>query len=95
MLIINFVAYLCGSHVFVCVCRQQLVKLIDEYEAGTISWKSFESQVRKIHRSRTGAPHFRQVGEFPKFEENFYSNPYPGCICKKEAESRRLLRRRP
>lgn len=73
--------------------RQQLVKLIDEYEAGTITWKDFEDQVRKIHRSRTGAPHWRQVGEFPKFEENFYSNPYPGCICKKEAEARRLLRR--
>lgn len=74
-------------------CRQRLVNLIDDYEAGVMTWKEFEGQVRGIHQTRTGAPHWRNVGEIPKFEENFYSNPYPGCICKKEAESRRLLKR--
>ncbi|KAG0620776.1 hypothetical protein M758_4G243100 [Ceratodon purpureus] len=73
--------------------RQRLVHLIDNYEAGSITWKDFKGQVRKIHQSRTGAPHWRNVGEIPKLEENFYSNPYPGCICKKEAQSRRLLKR--
>lgn len=73
--------------------RQRLVKLIDDYEAGSITWKDFEGHVRKIHSNRTGAPHWRTPGELPKLEENFYSNPYPGCICKKESQNRRLLKR--
>ncbi|KAG0593505.1 hypothetical protein M758_1G327500 [Ceratodon purpureus] len=73
--------------------RERLVKLIDDFEGGEITWKDFETQVRKIHANRTGAPRWRQAGELPKLEENFYSNPYPGCICKKEPHSRRLLKR--
>jgi hypothetical protein len=72
--------------------REQLVKLIDEYEAGAMDWKYFERQVRKMHANRTGAPRWRQAGEFPKLEDNFYSNPYPGCICKKAPHIRHLLR---
>lgn len=73
--------------------RQQLVKLIDDYEGGAIAWKNFEGQVRKIHSNRIGAPRWRMPGESPKLEENFYSNPYPGCICKKDPPNRRFLRR--
>ncbi|XP_024370248.1 O-fucosyltransferase 19 [Physcomitrium patens] len=73
--------------------RERLVKLIDDYEAEMITWKEFETQVRRVHNNRNGAPRWRQRGEVPKLEENFYSNPYPGCICKKKPYSRRLLKR--
>lgn len=68
------------------------MRLVDEFEAGKITWHVFERDVRKIHSARIGAPHPRQVGEVPKLEENFYSNPFPGCICEKQAYSRRLLK---
>ncbi|CAK9216888.1 unnamed protein product [Sphagnum troendelagicum] len=71
--------------------RESLVRLVDEYETGTIPWEAFEADVRKIHLERIGAPHLREVGESPKLEENFYANPYPGCICEKQQYSRRLL----
>ena len=75
------------------VCRERFIKLVDQFEGSAIEWQEFEKEVRKIHISRTGAPHFREVGELPKLEENFYSNPYPGCICEKKPHSRRLLKR--
>lgn len=38
--VVNFVVY--NFVVFCVLCRQQLVKLIDEYEVGMIIWKDFE-----------------------------------------------------
>nr|XP_043638496.1 O-fucosyltransferase 19-like [Erigeron canadensis] len=61
--------------------RQQFVKLIDELDKGMISWDMFSLGVKTIHKYRLGAPSKRKVGESPKVEENFYSNPFPGCIC--------------
>jgi hypothetical protein len=72
--------------------REAIVRLVDGYEARNITWEALEMDMRKIHASRIGAPHYRQVKELPKLEEYFYSNPYPGCICEKQPCSRRLLK---
>lgn len=72
--------------------RQNLVRLIDEYESEMISWDTFEHDVREIHSNRTGAPYYREPGKFPKAEEYFYANPLPGCICEKKQVPRVLLK---
>ncbi|CAN6471463.1 unnamed protein product [Victoria cruziana] len=61
--------------------RQKFVKLIDRYDSGEISWEKFASKLKEIHEYRLGAPYARQSSSSPRFEESFYANPYPGCIC--------------
>ncbi|KAE8710440.1 Mob1/phocein family protein [Hibiscus syriacus] len=70
----------------ICPDRKNFVKLVDEYYEGNLSWKKFNSKVKKLHKDLTGAPYLREPGEFPKLEESFYANPLPGCICERTEE---------
>ena len=63
--------------------RKNLVKLTNKLDQGQISWVKFVSKVKKLHSDQQGAPYPRESGDFPKLEENFYTNPLPSCICEK------------
>ncbi|RDX89167.1 hypothetical protein CR513_29138, partial [Mucuna pruriens] len=56
--------------------RKLVVKLIDQYKNGTISWNQFSTSVKVGHADRVGKPSTRSVvpGK-PKEEDYFYTNP--------------------
>ncbi|CAL5095261.1 unnamed protein product [Urochloa decumbens] len=68
--------------------RLKFVELIDKLDEGSITWREFQTAVRKHHENRLGGPYDRLRGESPRQEEYFYSNPMPGCLCKRVESSR-------
>ncbi|KAK7275038.1 hypothetical protein RIF29_16144 [Crotalaria pallida] len=55
--------------------RFVLVRLIDQYKNGTLSWDEFSKSVKEVH-ARKGGPTKRSVFPLkPKLEDYFYSNP--------------------
>ena len=61
------------------------MKLIDKLDKGNITWEKFTYLVKSFHEKRIGGPKPRPHSQnSPKFEENFYSNPFPGCICQQK-----------
>ncbi|XP_020235062.1 rhamnogalacturonan I rhamnosyltransferase 1 isoform X2 [Cajanus cajan] len=56
--------------------RKHLVRLIDQYAKGSLSWDEFSIMVKKTHANRMGSPKSRVViPDRPKEEDYFYSNP--------------------
>ncbi|XVE52565.1 hypothetical protein DITRI_Ditri02bG0131800 [Diplodiscus trichospermus] len=64
--------------------KKNFLKLIDRMDRGLVSWDDFSLKVKILHANRTGGAVPRRPGNSAKTEENFYANPYPGCICQKE-----------
>ncbi|CAA7018130.1 unnamed protein product [Microthlaspi erraticum] len=56
--------------------RKFLVRLIDEYTEGLLTWDVFSSTVKAFHSTRMGSPKRRLViPNKPKEEDYFYANP--------------------
>ncbi|CAL4901055.1 unnamed protein product [Urochloa decumbens] len=68
--------------------RLKFVELIDKLDEGSMTWREFQTAVRKHHENRLGGPYDRLRGDSPRQEEYFYSNPMPGCLCQRVQSSR-------
>ncbi|GAB2232488.1 hypothetical protein Droror1_Dr00011525 [Drosera rotundifolia] len=73
--------------------RKGLVQVFDKLESGQLEeGSSLSAVVKKMHKNRRGAPRER-MGPPPgikgrarvRYEESFYANPYPECICRSKS----------
>eukprot|EP00850_Spirogloea_muscicola_P015361 SM000117S25481 [mRNA] locus=s117:30096:31964:- [translate_table: standard] len=67
-------------------CRVALVPLFNSLANGTLAAADMEELVQTLHGNE-GLSRLRlssRQGGDPRHDENFYANPYPGCICKIE-----------
>lgn len=73
--------------------RKGLVQVFDKLESGQLKeGSSLSAIVKKMHKNRGGAPRER-MGPPPgikgrarfRYEESFYANPYPECICRSKS----------
>ncbi|KAL3624094.1 Rhamnogalacturonan I rhamnosyltransferase 1 [Castilleja foliolosa] len=56
--------------------RKSLVRLIDQFNNGSLSWDEFSSAVKNVHANRMGTPNNRlMIPDKPKEEDYFYANP--------------------
>lgn len=72
--------------------RRGLIEVFDKLNSGQLEeGSSFSNIVERMHRNRQGAP--RKRGGPPpgikgrarfRYEESFYQNPYPECICNSQ-----------
>ncbi|KAL9229645.1 hypothetical protein vseg_005092 [Gypsophila vaccaria] len=71
--------------------RKGLIEVFDKLESGQLEAPSLSEIVQKMHRKRQGAPRKRN-GPPPgikgrarfRYEESFYQNPFPECICNSQ-----------
>ncbi|KAK9167137.1 hypothetical protein Scep_002328 [Stephania cephalantha] len=79
-----------GHHKTITPDRKGLFELFDKMERGELEEGSLlSSLIKQMHENRHGGP--RKRGGAPpgvkgrnrfRFEESFYENPYPECICR-------------
>lgn len=72
--------------------RKGLVEIFDKLENGQLNEGiALQHLVERLHKKRQGAPRKREGSPDGikgrarfRFEESFYQNPYPECICSSE-----------
>ncbi|KAK9670591.1 hypothetical protein RND81_13G211500 [Saponaria officinalis] len=71
--------------------RKGLIEVFDKLESEQLDVPSLSEIIQKMHRKRQGAPRKRS-GPPPgikgrarfRYEESFYQNPFPECICNSQ-----------
>lgn len=78
--------------------RKGLIEVLDKLDSGQLEeGPSLSNIVKRMHRNRQGAPRKRS-GPPPgikgrarfRYEESFYQNPYPECICKSQDHQKKI-----
>ncbi|KAF2304100.1 hypothetical protein GH714_027219 [Hevea brasiliensis] len=68
--------------------KMNFVMLVDELDEGKISWETFSSKVKELHKDQIGAPYLREPGISPKLEESFMRIPFQDVFVKENKKSK-------